>query len=465
MPERRHIEALRRLVDDNAAITEPDRLQPYLSEWRGIARGRRTPLLLMPSCTEQVSRILRYCNEHRIAVVPQGGNTGLCGGAVPDDSNEQIIVNLSRMNRIREVSPDNFSMVAEAGCILADIQQVAYEHDRLFALSLAAEGSCEIGGNLSTNAGGINVIRYGNARDQVLGLEVVLANGDVIDGLRVLRKDTAGYDLKQLFVGSEGTLGVVTAAALKLYPRPESLTTAMLAIDAPADAVHLLSLLRARLRDGIEAFELLSPTALAFVARHKPDYRQPLPAGRWCVLLEASVDADSLELPLHASIEAGLVTDAVLAKNDAEREAFWQIRHAISEVQKHEGASLKHDIAVPIDRIPALLERAESMVRERVPGARLCVFGHVGDGNLHYNVSQPVAIDAEAFRASATAVTAALYDIVADLGGTFSAEHGVGSFKAAFLPGFRSEAEIGLMRTLKDALDPNGILNPGKVIC
>ncbi len=459
-----NLEPLIDIVGEGDVVRPDEDLAPYTTEWRGIARGM-TPLVLKPRDTAQVSQILRYCHQAGIPVVPQGGNTGLCGGAVPDETGEQVVLNLSRLNDIREVNPLNFSMTVGAGCILENLQKLAEDNDRLFPLSLAAEGSCQIGGNLSTDAGGINVVRYGTAREQVLGLEVVLANGDVMDGLRGLRKDTAGYDLKQLFLGSEGTLGIITAACLKLYPRPEQRVTALVGLSQAAGAINLLSRLRAACGDAIDAFELMSPVALSFLQRHKPEVPLPID-GQWCVLLEVSGRRveDDLQQALMQCLDEGLLVDAVVAKNAGEAGDLWRLRHSISEVQKQEGVSLKHDVAVPIDRIPELLERGDTMLSERAPGARLCAFGHVGDGNLHYNVSQPVDVDPDAFRALGPGITEALYEIVRDLGGTFSAEHGVGSFKREWLMTFRSPEEMALMRSLKAALDPKGILNPGKVI-
>jgi FAD/FMN-containing dehydrogenase len=457
---------LQRIVGQAHALTDPDDLVPHVTEWRGRANGV-TPLVLKPGSTAEVSAILAYCNQHSIPVVPQGGNTGLCGGAVPDESGTQVVLNLSRLNAVRAVNPQDFSITAEAGCVLQTLQETALEHDRLFPLSLASEGSCQIGGNLSTDAGGINVIRYGTAREQVLGLEVVLANGEIIDGLRSLRKDTGGYDLKQLFLGSEGTLGVITAACLKLYPDPGETTTALVSLYSPQAAIDLLSRVRSACGNTIDAFELISALALDFLRKHKSEIALPLEAADgWAVLLELSGNGAraALQDALMEALEGGDITDAVITKNDQEAADLWSLRHAISEVQKYEGISLKHDIGVSIDRIPELLERGSVMLEALCPGARLCAFGHVGDGNLHYNISEPLGGDSAAFAASGPELTKALYDIVLELGGTFSAEHGVGSFKKDWLAMFRSDVELRLMRRLKDTLDPKGILNPGKVI-
>ena len=423
--------------------------------------------MLSPSTTEQVSTIVRICARHGVGLVPQGGNTGLCGGAIPDDSGEQVLVSLSRLNEIRNIAPDNFSITVGAGCVLADIQAAAREVGLLFPLSLGAEGSCQIGGNLSTNAGGINVIRYGTARDQVLGLEVVLADGTIWDGLRALRKDTAGYDLKQLFVGSEGTLGIITAATLKLYPDPGETLTAMLAMPSAASAVALLGFLRGRFADRIQAFELMSERCLRLVTRHIPDTRHPFESAYdWYALIEvaASEGPETVEAALVEAIERGLVNDAIVAKSTAEVDTLWRLRHSISEAQRPEGACLKHDIAVPIDAMALFLVRSQALVGQMQPGARLVAFGHVGDGNLHYNVVQPRGADGERFLAEGRALTLAIYDLVAELGGTISAEHGIGVTKKADLERYRSAVEIELMRGLKRALDPQNTLNPGKVI-
>jgi len=461
------------LADDLKAIVGPRGwstdaavLEPHLTEWREIVRGR-TLIMVAPASTAEVAAVVRACGTAGVGIVPQGGNTGLCGGAIPDQSGEQVLLSLARLNSIRSIDPDDFSMVVEAGCILADVQQQAQRVNRLFPLSLAAEGSCQIGGNLATNAGGINVIRYGTAREQVLGLEVVLADGTIWDGLRSLRKDTAGYDMKQVFIGSEGTLGIITAATLRLFPMPAETATAFIALSSANQAVGLLARMRESLADHIQAFELIPARALRFVCRHIPGTTSPFDVPHsWYVLLDAASvgGTDQVENALARAIDDGLADDAVIAKNAKEAAALWRIRHSISEAQKYEGASLKHDISVPIICIGDFLDRARQRVEELMPRARLVAFGHVGDGNLHYNVTRPADMDDDTFKAAGSALTDAIYELVAELGGSISAEHGIGSLKKHDLERYRSTAEIALMRTLKRALDPANILNPGKVI-
>ena len=458
-------EALKAIVGPDGWTSDPAALEPHLHEWRGTWQGR-TPLMLSPASTDEVAALVRACAAERIAIVPQGGNTGLCGGAIPDRSNTQVLLSLRRLNRIRRVAADNYSLVAEAGCVLADIQQAAAAAGRLFPLSLAAEGSCQIGGNLSTNAGGINVLRYGTARDQVLGLEVVLPDGRVIDGLRELRKDTAGYDLKQLFIGGEGTLGIITAAALRLYPRIARHGTALMAVGGADEAVRLLADLRERFSDRLLAFELMSARVVEMATSHLDQVANPL-AGTapWFVLLECAIDAgDAFESGLAAVLEAGLASDAVVAKSEAERGALWRLRHGLSAAQKAEGASLKHDISVPVDRIGEFLAAAGTVVEAACPGARVVAFGHVGDGNLHYNVSQPAGAEPGAFLALRETVAECIYDVVERCGGSISAEHGIGVLKKDALARYRGGVEIELMRELKRLLDPLGIMNPGKVL-
>jgi len=460
------LERLKSVVGPGGWSTDPDRLAPHLTEWRDTYRGQ-TPILLMPASAAEVADIVRLCAVNGTAIVPQGGNTGLCGGAIPPADGGQILLSLSRMNRIRAISATDYSLVAEAGCVLADLHKAAEDADRLFPLSLAAEGSCQIGGNVSTNAGGTNVLRYGTARDLVLGLEVVLPDGSLWDGLRTLRKDTAGYDIKQMFIGAEGTLGVITAVSLKLFPRPEGLQTAFLAIPDAASAVDLFALLRWCLADRLQAYELISSPALELALRHIPGVRLPLDArAPWYVLLESAEphDGTAVQAALEDALQRGLATDAVLAKNEAERQQMWRLRHSLSEAQKREGASLKHDVSVPVGEVANFMRDAERAVMDVVPGGRVVAFGHVGDGNVHFNVTQPRAMEASAFLGMRDQVADAVYDVVDRYRGSISAEHGIGVLKREALVAHRSEVELRVMRALKHALDPGNLMNPGKVL-
>jgi FAD/FMN-containing dehydrogenase len=460
------LDELKAIVGPSAWTTDEMDLQPHLTERRGAVTGK-TAIMLSPDSTAQVSDIVAACVKAGASIVPQGGNTGLCGGAIPDQSGGQVILSTSRLNKIRAVNADDFSMTVEAGCILADAQRAAQDVQRLLPLSLAAEGSCQIGGNLSTDAGGINVIRYGTARQQVLGLEVVLADGRVWDGLRSLRKDTAGYDLKQLFIGAEGTLGIITAATLRLFPAYAESSTALVAMDSATDAIRLLGDMRRICSDQLVAFELMSERAYRIAVEHVSHISAPFDDSHpWYVLIESSgTDIEStMQQLLAARIDAGELRDAVIAKSSTEVEQLWTLRHSISEGQKTDGVSIKHDISVPIGRIDDFMAAAEPKVLQIIPGARIVAFGHVGDGNLHYNISQPLGADADVFRESAKTATTAIYDLVADMGGSFSAEHGVGVLKKPFLQQYRDGVELDMMRTLKRALDPNNTLNPGKVI-
>ncbi len=460
------IETLKNIVGEKGWITAAEELEPYLTEWRDTYRGK-TSIMVSPGTTAEVASVVRACRGAGVAIVPQGGNTGLCGGAIPDASGEQVLLSLARMNRIRALSPGDYSMVVEAGCILADVQAAAAGVDRLFPLSLAAEGSCQIGGNLSTNAGGTNVVRYGTAREQVLGLEVVLANGEVWDGLRTLRKDNSGYDIKHLFIGAEGTLGIITAASLKVYPRPAELHTALIAIENPQAAVDLFALLRNRLLDRIQAFELIPDRAMRLVLKHIPETRCPFDdAAPWYVLLEFSTDSEqqSAEAELMSVIESGLAHDIVVAKNSREQQQLWHLRHSISEAQKKEGASLKHDVSVPVGDVGRFIVTAEAAVLTSFPGTRVVAFGHVGDGNVHFNVSQPANANPGNFLQQREGMASAVYDVVEQFGGSISAEHGIGTLKRDELPLRRSETELAVMRAVKMALDPDNLLNPGKVL-
>jgi FAD/FMN-containing dehydrogenase len=444
---------------------DPNEIGPHLEEWRSKYKGR-SPLLLKPDKTEQVSTILKICNDTGTPIVPQGGNTGLVGGQIPFDG--EVLLSLARMNRVRGVEKDGHALTAESGVVLAEAHRAADEHDLMFPLSLASEGSCTIGGNISTNAGGVNVLRYGMMRELVLGLEVVLADGRVLDLLRTLRKDNTGYDLKQLFIGAEGSLGIVTAATLKLFPKPRGRATAFVAVPSPAAAVALLSALQGGTGGLISAFELLPRAGLELVLAHFERARDPLKTpSPWYVLVEATAGFDltaNFEAALEKAMEAGLVSDAALAENEAQHAQFWSLREEMSEAQKREGASIKHDVSVPIDKIPDFLTRATAAVLKIVPGARPISFGHIGDGNIHFNFSVPKGGDAAAFLAKWDVVQHAVHDIVHDFGGSFSAEHGIGVMKVADLLRYKTAAELDVMRALKRTLDPKNILNPGKTV-
>lgn len=460
------LDRLKSIVGESGWTSDAAALEPHLTEWRDRYRGN-TPMMVSPGTTEQVAKVVRACAEAGTPIVPQGGNTGLCGGAIPHESGREILLSLSRLNRIRSMSPIDYSMVAEAGCVLANIQAAAADAGRLFPLSLSAEGSCQIGGNLSTNAGGINVLRYGNARDQVLGLEVVLPDGSVWDGLRALRKDTAGYDLKQLFIGAEGTLGIITAATLRLYPPVRNSQIGLVGVASVGDAIALLAYVRQEAADRLQAFELIQHRALQFVVDHIPGSINPLQPGHpWYVLLETSnePDADNFEKLLLAAMEKSLVENAIVAKSEAEANDLWRLRHSVSEAQKYEGASLKHDIAVPISQIGNFIDAAEAAVLARIPDARVVAFGHVGDGNVHFNISQPASWTAERFLQQRDAIAEVVYDVTMSFNGSISAEHGIGRAKRDDLRHYRSATELSLMQTLKRALDPGNIMNPGKVI-
>ncbi len=458
------------IVGDRGVVTDPSALEPHQTDWRGQYHGRAA-LLVKPASTEEVSRVVQLLAAERVGIVPQGGNTSLCGASVPDASGRQVVVNLARMNRVREVDAANNAMTVEAGCVLAEIQRVASGHDRLFPLSLGAEGSCQIGGNLSTNAGGTGVLRYGNARELVLGLEVVLADGRVWEGLKGLRKDNTGYDLKQLFIGAEGTLGIITAAVLKLFAKPGAVATAWVAVPGPGAAVALLARLRAACGERVTGFELVSRICLDLVLAHIPGLRDPLPEPHeWSVLVELS-DCGSpealralLEEALAGAMDAGLAKDAAIAASQAQRKALWDLRENIAEAQKLDGPSIKHDVSVPVSRVPELIGRAGERLRAEFPDIRIVAFGHVGDGNIHYNCSKAKRQDAEAFFAQAGAVNRVVYDVIDALGGSISAEHGLGVLKREEIRRHKSALELDLMRAVKRTLDPHGIMNPGKVL-
>jgi len=465
------LEQFCRIVGSAGLVTDAEEIAPSLIEWRGLYQGR-APAIVAPADTAQAAAILRICRDQGIGVVPQGGNTGLAGGAIPHSTMErpQILVSSRRMNAIRELDPDNYTITAEAGCILADLQQAAEAADRFFPLSLAAEGSCHLGGNISTNAGGTNVLRYGNTRDLVLGLEVVLPDGRVFEGLRGLRKDNAGYDLKQLFIGAEGTLGLITAATCKLFSRPRSLATALVVVADPEAAIALYSQARSALGDQLIAFELMNRLALDMVFRNITDTRDPFEKRySWYVLMElGSAQADPMadqlmETFLADNIDGGLVRDGVLAQSSSQRDALWRVRHSISEAQKMAGAGIKHDISVPVSKVAIFLRRSEAFVSQRIPGVLVVAFGHLGDGNMHFNLNQPENMPADDFLALWSELSREVHSIASDLGGSFSAEHGVGTLKSDELVRLRGGVELALMRAVKEALDPDGIMNPGKI--
>ena len=458
------------IVGATYAVREPHDIAPYLAERRELFHGR-TPVVLRPGTVGEVAAIAKLANETKTPIVPQGGNTGLVGGQVPDESGTEIIVSLSRLNRVRTVDAAADAMIVEAGVILADAQAAAEAADRLFPLSLAAEGSCQIGGNLSTNAGGTAVLAYGNARDLVLGLEVVLASGEIWGGLRTLRKDNTGYDLKNLFIGSEGTLGIITAAALKLFPKPRGVGTAFIGLASPEAALKLFHRARAIAGQSLTSFELMSRLGIEFVLRHLPGARDPL-AGRhdWYVLLEISSGRSDekaralVEAIFVEGVEAGLIEDGTRAETVEQSRALWHLRHALPDVQKFEGGSIKHDVSVPVAAVPELIARGSAKVIGMIPGIRPVPFGHLGDGNIHFNFTQPTDMDKAAYLDRWDEVNAAIHEIVGELGGSISAEHGIGQLKRPLLPQFKSAVELDLMRKIKKTLDPNGILNPGKVL-
>jgi FAD/FMN-containing dehydrogenase len=462
--------ALAEILAPDEILTAPPDIAPFLTDHRNLYHGRALAVVV-PRTVEQVSRVARFCNIQRIGLVPQGGNTGYCGGATPDDSAEQVVISMRRLNHIRSVDPLNYSLVAEAGCILADVQRAADDVERFFPLSLGSEGTCQIGGNLSTNAGGLSVLRYGMMRDLVLGLEVVLADGRVFSSLSALRKDNTGYDIKSLFLGAEGTLGIITAASVKLFPKVRASATAFAAVRDVRSAVDLLARLREASGDRVSSFELIPRVGIDLTTRHIPGVTDPLQKPyAWYVLCEltSARGAEALELvmeeALASAMEDSLVLDAVLSRNERERAALWKIRETIPEAQRIDGASLKHDISVSITAIPQFVEQASAWVEANVPDGRLVVYGHVGDGNLHFNLNQAPASHRDAFLAREPVIKRALHDLVREFCGSFSAEHGIGQLKVDELERYASPVELDLMRAVKHALDPNGVLNPGKVL-
>jgi FAD/FMN-containing dehydrogenase len=469
-PSRELIARFAAIVGPAHALAEPEDQARYLTEWRDTWIGR-APLVLRPGSTEEVARILRLAHDTGTPVVPQGGNTGLVGGQIPDESGTEIVISLERMSKVRSIDAAGYSMVVEAGLTLLEAQQAAEKADRYFALSLPSEGSARIGGNLSTNAGGVNVLAYGNARAQVLGLEVVLADGRVWDGLRALKKDNTGYDLKDLFIGAEGTLGIITAAVLKLHPRPRETATAFVAFAEIEQAIALFGLAQEHAGQSLTAFEVMSRYTLEVVLRHTRGTRDPFAsAAPWYVLLEVSgLKQDgaalvTLERLLAEALDKGIIADANVATSLAQAKELWRIRESVSEAQKPEGGTIKHDISVPVPRVPEFIRRADALIERLCTGARPISVGHIGDGNIHYNVAQPAQMDKQAFLARWDEISDAVHGLVVEMGGSISAEHGIGRLKREAMARIKSEVELDMMRAIKAALDPKGIMNPGKVL-
>jgi FAD/FMN-containing dehydrogenase len=455
------------IVGEKYAVTDAATLAPYLIEGRDLYHGR-TSMLLRPGSVAEVAAILKLANETRTPLVPQGGNTGLVGGQIPLDG--ELLLSLTRLDKIREVDPSSNTITCEAGVVLQNAQEAAAAADRLFPLTLGAEGSCTIGGNLSTNAGGTGALAYGIARDLVLGLEVVLADGRVLNLLSKLKKDNAGYDLRHVFVGAEGTLGVITAAVLKIFPRPRAVETAFIGVPSPQAALKLLNLAQQQAGGTVTSFELIVRDMIDFAVRHGHGVRDPLGAKHpWYVMLEVSSQhkeglRDSVEDLLATAVEQGLVSDATIAANIEQTRAFWHLRHVLPEVQKPEGGSIKHDVSVPVAAVPDFIAEASAAAQKLIPGCRPVPFGHLGDGNIHFNVSQPVGADTAQFLARWDEVNAAVDNIVLKHHGSFSAEHGIGKLKRETLAKAKDPVALDLMRGLKRMLDPNGIVNPGKVL-
>ncbi|MGV2121627.1 FAD-binding oxidoreductase [Agrobacterium vitis] len=458
------------IVGPTNALTNQADITPYLTENRGLYHGA-SPLVLKPGSTEEVSRILALASETKSPIVPVSGGTGLVGGQVPRDNSSDILLSLERMNKVREVDPVGNVIVADAGCILADIQKAAADVNRLFPLSLGSEGSCRIGGNLATNAGGTAVLVYGNMRQLCLGLEVVLPTGEIWNGLRRLKKDNSGYDLRDLFIGAEGTLGVITGAVLKLYPQPLGHEVAFVGLKSPVEALALFEKASALCGPALTGFELMPRIGVDFTSRHIPNVRDPLASVHdWYVLVDIAT-SDAVETArtmmhdvLEQGLEAGLIEDAVVAGSVAQQKALWHMRESMSDAQKPEGGSIKHDVSVPVAQVPAFMKEAEAAVLAAMPGARVCAFGHLGDGNIHYNISQPIGADKAQFIGRWREINKVVHDIVRAHGGSISAEHGVGQLKRQELAQTRPDIETVLMTRIKHAFDPAGIMNPGKVV-
>lgn len=467
-------DSLRAIVGEKGLIEDEHGKQPFVTDWRGLTAGS-AGAVVRPASTEEVSEVVRLCHEHGVAIVPQGGNTGLMAGATPWPAHTGIVLSLGRMNRVLNVDAVGYTMTVEAGCVLQTLQDTAADHDRFLPLSLGAQGSCMIGGNLSTNAGGVQVLRYGNARNLVLGLEVVLANGDVWDGLRALKKDNTGYDLKHLFMGAEGTLGIITKAVLKLWPAPKDVCTAWLAVRDPRAALEILSEAHAASEDNVGSCELMSRAAVDLVLRHIPGTQDPLKTdAQWYLLLEWSSSrarqdgtegmSEKMEQFLADQLEASRVLDAAIAHTVSQSRNMWRIRENVAEAHRAEGPGLSFDVSVAISGIPEFIDKGIKAVLEILPTIRPYPLGHIGDGNLHFSFMGPKGMDQQTLTQYKGAITRAVNDLITSMGGSISAEHGIGMDKLDELSHYRSKIELDIMRTIKRALDPQNIMNPGKVL-
>jgi len=470
-PSNATLTELKAIVGAGSWLESSQDIAPYLTDFRKLYQGA-TPLVLLPRSVEEVSRLLTVCHRDAVAVVPHGGNTSYCGGATPDESGSQIVISLQRLNRVRHVDAANYSMIVEVGVTLAGAQTVAREADRLFPLSLGSEGTAQIGGNLSTNAGGTAVLRYGMMRDLVLGLEVVLADGRVLEALKSLRKDNTGYDVKSLFIGAEGTLGIITAASLKLFPLPADTATALVGIASPQRALDLLARLRNAAGDQVTTFELIPRIAAELTVKHVAGVASPLDFGSaWYLLIELTSPNPQQQLTalltaeLERAAEAGIIVDAMLANSIAQAQSMWKLRESVPEAQRRHGASIKHDVSVPVSAIPILIEQGTALAEKLAPEGFVVSYGHAGDGNLHFNLSIKPGADLAAFTARTHPLEHAMFDLVESLGGSISAEHGIGRLKAEEFARRADPVELAVMHDLKHALDPKGILNPGKVLC
>ena len=470
MDKQDFLEDCKSILGAEHVITDPDLMLSFVTDWRRRVVGRALAVV-MPSTTSEVAHIVRLCNQYDVPLVPQGGNTGLVLGSIPDDTGRSIVLSMKRLNRIRHIDTVNNTMTVEAGCILDNIHSAATDADRLFPLSFASSGTAMIGGNLASNAGGTAVLRYGTARELCLGLEVVTAQGAIWNGLKSLRKDNTGYDLRDLFIGSEGTLGIITAAVLKLYPRPASRLTAFVAMDTPEDALRLLDIVQKHCGASLTAFELVSQYAMHLVTRHFPSLSPPLPPtyGQYALIEISDSKAedqvvDTLETFLGLAIEEDIIKDAVIAQSLAQAKNMWQIRENISDAQGLEGRNIKHDIAIPVSSVHAFLKKTDALLEEAFPGCKIVAFGHLGDGSLHYNVGPPDGIPCSDFVTHAPEVNRIVYDTIQDFNGTISAEHGLGALKIHELERYKCATEIALMKTIKMALDPKNLMNPGKIL-